>query len=259
MDAPLIHVIIRILTFLILSIVVSVPVAAEEWHGLRPGISTRQDVIREFGECPESQRQCEFNLADEDVFIEFAGADTCANAVEGRVLLIQRDFAVDASFASLNLNQLRFKKFDPSWPRGIGYQGFINEDIGLAVKTFNKRIIQVAYFSSSRERQFCPKYYAKPTEFVDAPVEHAPNLFIKCPKAPVSAGERLTFKAEYLRGLSILLSWSTTAGTIVEGQGRRRMILDTAGLNGKTIKVSVERMDSTGRIAMESCEIKFEK
>lgn len=255
----MIRVTIRILTFLILSIVVSVPVAAEEWHGLRPGISTRQDVIREFGECPEPQRQCEFNLADEDVFIEFAGADTCPNSVEGRVLLIQRDLALDASFASLNLSHLRFKKFDPSWPRGVGYQGFINEDIGLAVKTFNKRTIQVAYFPSSRQRQFCPGYYVMPREFVDAPVEHAPILFIKCPKGPVSAGERLTFKAEYLRGLSILLTWSATAGTIVEGQGRRRIILDSAGLNGKTIKVSVERMDSTGRVAMQSCEIKFQE
>jgi hypothetical protein len=249
----------RILAFLILSIVVSVPVAAEEWHGLRPGISTRQDVIREFGECPGSRRQCELNLADEDVFIEFAGADTCANSVEGRVLLIQRDFAVDASFASLNLSQLRFKKFDPSWPRGIGYQGFINEDIGLAVKTFNKRIIQVAYFPSSKARQFCSAFYVKPREFVDAPVEHAPNLFVKCPEGPVLAGGRLTFKAEYLRGLSILLTWSATAGNIVEGQGRRRMMLDSAGLNGKTINISVERIDSTGRIAMESCEIKFQK
>jgi hypothetical protein len=259
LDAPLILVIIRILTFLIVLIFISIPVAAEEWHGLRPGTSTRQDVIGEFGECPESQRECEFNLADEDVFIEFAGADTCANSIERRVLLIQRDFAVDASFASLNLNQLRFKKFDPSWPRGIGYQGFINEDIGLAVKTFNKQIIQVAYFPGSRERQFCPGYYAKPREFVDAQVEHAPNLFIKCRKGPASAGEQLTFKAEYLRGLFISLTWSATAGTIVEGQGRRRMILDTTGLNGKTIKVTVERIDSTGRIAMDSCEIKFQK
>ena len=252
-------VIIRILTFLILSFVASISVAAEEWHGVKPGISARQDVIREFGECPESQRPCEFNLADEDVFIEFATADNCGNSVEGRVLLIQRDFAVDTSFASLNPGKVRFKKFDPSLPRGIGYQGFINDEIGLAVKTFNKRVIQVAYFPGLKERQFCPGYYSKTKEFVDAPVEHAPNLFIKCPKGPVSAGERLTFKAEYLRGLSVLLTWSTTAGTIVEGQGRRRMILDTSGLNGKRIRVSLERADSTGRAAVDSCEIELKE
>jgi len=250
---------VRILTFLVSSIFLSVPVAAAEWHGLIPGRSTRQDVNRVLGECQSSTRQCEFNLTDEDVFITFAASDTCTSRDEGLVLLIQRDFLADVFFASLNLNYIRFKKFDPSWPHGIGYQGFINEEMGLAVKTFDKRIIQVAYFPGAKEREFCRAYYAKPREFVDAPVEHAPNLFVKCPKGPVSAGERLAFKAEYLRGLSILLTWSATAGNIVEGQGRRRMMLDTAGLNGKTIKVSVERMDSTGRVATDACEIRFKE
>ena len=250
---------VRILTILVCSIFFSVPVSAEEWHGLIPGRSTRQDVVPVLGECPPSARECEFNLSDEDVFVTFAASDTCASHAEGRVLLIQRDFVSDASFESLNLNHIRFKKFDPSYPHANGYQGFINEELGLAVKTFNKRIIQVAYFPGSKERQFCSAYYAKPREFVDAPVEHAPNLYVKCPKGPVSAGARLIFTTEYIRGLSILLTWNATAGNIVEGQGRRRMMLDTAGLNGKTIKVSVERMDSTGHVAWDACEIQFKE
>src|SRR5262245_60707602 len=199
---------IRILTLLIFSQVTSIPIAASEWHGLIPGQSTRQDVVREFGPCPESERECEFNLADEDVFLLFADADNCPSEVKDRLLLIQRDFARDASFTSLNLNAIRFKKFDPSWPRGLGYQGFINDEIGLAVKTFNKQIIQVAYFPKSKERQFCPGYYAKPREFIIAPVEHAPILRIECPKQPIAVGERVVFKAWYLRGLSVFLTWN---------------------------------------------------
>ena len=71
----------------------------------------------------------------------------------------------------------------------------------------------------------------------------------------VLAGEVVRFKAEYNRGLSILLTWNVSAGRIIEGQGRRHMAVDTAGLGGQTITVSIERADSTGFLSYDSCKV----
>ena len=43
------------------------------WHGLLPGRSTRQDLVRELGECPQQRGYCEFNLPTEEIYVTLSG------------------------------------------------------------------------------------------------------------------------------------------------------------------------------------------
>lgn len=233
-----------------------VPVVAAEWRGIKPGISTRADVVREFGECSATASVCEFNLPDEDVYITFAQAKTCA--AEGVVLLIERELAKEQSFASLNLDRRQFKKFDPTWPRNIGYQGYLDDKAGLLLKAFENKIFQVVYIPELTARKFCPTYYRKPREFIEVYVEHAPIVYIECPKQPVKADQPLILRAQYNRGLSILLSWTVSGGKILDGQLRRKVTIDPTGLAGKTIEVSLERLDSRMFTSFDRCKVSFE-
>jgi hypothetical protein len=195
-------------------------------------------------------------LPQEDVYITFSGPDVCENKIPaGTVLRIERELVDTATLASLSLDRKRFKKFDPTWPRHIGYQGYLDERAGLVMKAFNNRVFQINYFPKPTERKFCQTYYRNPKEFVETHVEHAPLVYLKCPKNPVLAGQVLRFKAEYNRGLSILLTWNVSAGRIVEGQGRRHMALDTAGLGGQSITVAIERADSASFVSYDSCKV----
>lgn len=248
----------RIPSYLFLLFFASFPVAADEWHGINPGISTRADVIREFGECSLTATVCEFNLPGEDVYITLSGPRACPDVAEGTVLLIERQLVDYQSFAALNLDQRRFKKFDPTWPRRIGYQGYIDNKDGLLLKAFNNKVFQIAYIPVITKRQFCPAYYGNPRQFIETYVEHAPPVSIECPKHALTAGKVLSLKAWYNPGLSILLTWYVDGAKLVSGQGRRKIAVDTNGLEGRTIKISVERADSTGFISADSCKVSFQ-
>jgi hypothetical protein len=246
----------RTLTYLSFLILAPAPVAAAEWRGIVPGRSTRQDVIREFSQCSDSSQRCEFSLPKEDVYITFSGSVDCpGDPADATVLLIERDLADEATLSSLSLKRRRFKKFDPTSPRHLGYQGYLDEKAGLVVKAFNNRVFQVYYFPVQGDRAICPNYYRKPRDFAQTYVEHAPLVYLKCPKTEVLAGELLRFKAEFIRGLSIVLTWVVSAGRIVEGHGRRNMTLDTKGLEGQTITIQIERADSTGFVSADSCKV----
>lgn len=248
----------RSLSYLFLLFFTGVPVAAAEWRGITPGSSTRADVVRELGECPAEASQCEFNLPEEDVYITFSGAKTCADGPEGTVLLIERELVNYQAFVDLKLDRRRFKKFDPTWPRKIGYQGYLDDKAGLLLKAFENKIFVIAHIPALTARKVCPTYYRKPRELIEVWVEHAPPVFIDCPKQPLKADKPLILKVWYGRGLSIFLTWTVSGGQILEGQGRRKIVIDTTGLAGQTIEVLVERLDSTMFTSFDRCKVSFE-
>src|SRR5688500_8624468 len=106
-------------------------VTAEEWRGIVPLRSTREDVTRLFGQCSGKENLCEFTLPNEDILIVFSSNDACPNLPADTVLLIERELRAATTLAGLGLDQRRFKSFDPSWPRKIGYRGYIDEQSGL--------------------------------------------------------------------------------------------------------------------------------
>src|SRR5687767_10609556 len=150
----------RTLSYLFLTVLASVPVAAEEWRGIIPGRSTREDVVRQFTQCAGSAQYCELTLPDEDVDITFSSPASCVQQpTPDIVLLIERELVKPATLESLHLDRKRFKTFDPTRPRRLGYRGYIDEKAGLALKAFNNQVFQIYHFPVATSRNVCPAFY----------------------------------------------------------------------------------------------------
>ena len=70
-----------------------------------------------------------------------------------------------------------------------------------------------------------------------------PRISVTCPTEMTEMGTPMTFSAKVnggATGAQLAFNWTASAGTIVNGQGTPSMILDTIGLGGQNIKVTVE-------------------
>jgi hypothetical protein len=73
--------------------------------------------------------------------------------------------------------------------------------------------------------------------------DECPRITVKCPTADVQQGVPLTFTASISGGTPHALytfNWTISAGTISSGQGTSTITLDTTGLGGQNITVTVE-------------------
>jgi len=231
-------------------------VEAEEWRGITPLKSTRADVVRIFKECTDQQESCEFSVDTEDITIVFAGIQNCVGVPVDTVLSIQRELQHDTTLEALGLDKRRFKTFDPSTPPKLGYRGFIDDQAGLILKSLDKKIFQINYIATEKERSACPKYYENPRDFVEVFLPHFQVVnSVECPQNAV-AGDKVPIAASYAHtGQRILLTWYSTAGRIVEGRTQRTIFLDTTGLGGKEVTVTVELNDGTQHTATGSCKL----
>ena len=244
------------LFFLFLAFVITAQeVAAAEWRGLVPLRSTRADVVRLFGECANEKRACVFAIENEDILIVFSGPNECDGMPEGTVLSIQRELQIATTFDALNLDRRRFKSFDPSIPRNMGYRGFIDEKSGLLFKTFRGEVFQINYIAPKEQWQVCRVYYQRPREFVEVITPHVMMVqSVVCPGSSRVAGEKVIIVANYFpTGQRILVSWDISHGQILKGQNTRRIVLDTTGLQGKTVTVTAEVNDGNQHTATGSC------
>ena len=197
-------------------------------------------------------------LDNEDVEILFSGAQNCNNLPPGVVLSVQRVLRKATSFEALHVDKSRFKTFDPSLPRNLGYRGFIDEKSGLLLKTFQGEVFQINYIPPKQDWHACPDYYRKPREFVAVFFPHVLSVnSVVCPTSDPIAGEKIQILASYENtGQRMFVLWATTAGKIVEGQETKRILLDTTGLAGKFVTVTVEISDSSKHAANGSCTFK---
>jgi hypothetical protein len=247
------------LACLCLMTVTAAHVKAEGWRGIVPLHSTREDVVRLLGQCSDEVERCVFSLPTEDVYIAFSAREACSHELPaGTVLLIERELLTATSLLALNLDKRRFKIFDPSWPRNIGYRGYIDEKAGLILKAFNGGIFQIDYIATAEDRRLCPAYYREPRQFVQVVREHVPVVSVSCPPDTLTAGEPIRFIVQHtLSGLRMTFGWHLSAGKIIDGQGRRQITVDTTGLEGQTIVATVERWDSFGHVVVASCKVQF--
>jgi hypothetical protein len=75
-----------------------------------------------------------------------------------------------------------------------------------------------------------------------------------CPETSPIAGEKVVIRAYYPRtGQRFTFLWQTSEGRIVEGQNTSTILLDTTGLEGKTIRVTLELSDGDFHAAFASC------
>lgn len=67
--------------------------------------------------------------------------------------------------SDLKLNEDKLKKFDPTDPPHNDYEGFVDEESGVSVRT-HKGIVQIVnYFATAKDARLCPNYYATPKWF----------------------------------------------------------------------------------------------
>ncbi len=82
------------------------------------------------------------------------------------VLLIQFTPKSGLSLADLKLDLSKFKKFDPSEPKDIGFEGYLNEKEGLIVVTYKGEVNQIDYIATPEDQKTCLEYYSNPEKFV---------------------------------------------------------------------------------------------
>ena len=73
--------------------------------------------------------------------------------------------------------------------------------------------------------------------------DECPRITVTCPTSFVRQGEPLTFTAAISGGApnaQYSFTWTVSAGTISSGQGTPTITLDTTGLGGQNIQVTVE-------------------
>lgn len=245
------------LFFCIFALLVSVQhVAAEEWRGIVPLRSTREDVVRVFGECSDGKSECSFVLPNEEILIVFARDFCPEGAPPDTVLMIERQLQNGTSLSALGLSKRRFKTFNP-WYRGnTDYRAYFDEKSGLLLKSFRGEIFQINYIPTKSERLFC-RYYLNPKEFVRVVSEHVPYVNIRCPETTV-AGDKIVITADYARtGERNLLAWHTTGGKIVNREDPTRLFLDTSGLEGQIITVTVERHNGNFGRMSSACTMRI--
>lgn len=233
-------------------------VAAEEWRGIVPLRSTRPDVVRVFNQCSVAEPYCGFTLENEEILIIFSTLESCNGVPPDTVLSIQRELQNAIPFTALTLDKRRFKAFDPAIPRNMGYRGFIDEKSGLLFKTFLGEVFQFNYIAAKKDWPVCFAYYRNPREFVEVIRPHFQMISsVGCPQTAPIAGEKVVIRADYPRtGQRLLLTWETTDGRILEGQGTGEIVLDTTGLEGKIITVTVELNDGNQHTANAACTFK---
>lgn len=241
--------------FLVFAFVIAAQqAAAEEWHGIKPLSSTRADVVLVFGECSDKEKQCEFTSEGEDISVDFSSAQNCHVATTDTVLLIKRVLRNAKTIKALGFDKRRFKSFDPSIPRNMGYRAYVDEKSGLLFKTLEGEVFEIYYIAPKSGWRACSNYYVDNRELLRVVFEHV--FMVRAVNCPITAadGERVSIDADYaFTGQRLLPTWYTTGGRIVAGQGTRKILLDTTGLAGKVFTVTIEVNDGRGLTAAGSC------
>ena len=81
-----------------------------------------------------------------------------------------------------------------------------------------------------------------------------PNLIINCPSGAVRAGSEVQVTADIPEEGEFVFVWRVTPAKIIKGDGTRTITIDTTGLQGQTIEVTVDASDGNGHIVPANCK-----
>jgi hypothetical protein len=211
---------------------------AKGWRAIVPLHSTRQDVVRAFGHCNDSDPSCEFNYNNEFVHIEFAhdSQKRCDGTVQPETVLLVEVFPKNP----VSLKKLGLKRRDFRAVRlDRDTKAYVDEVNGLVLKVREARVLQLDYLASDKDKSICSSYYDRPEEFAqDIFRSHVPVINVNCPSS-VRAGDPVTFVADLDGEPRISFLWRLSVGKIQSGQGTKTITVDTSGLEGKSIVATV--------------------
>ena len=213
---------------------------AEVWKGITPGLATRPGVVRLFHKCNDRLLPCEFEVDGDKIRIVFSGMvqDSfykCAGRLPADTVLMvevtrQRPFSLKRFRQGLSLKKLG---------KTQDFAGYVDERAGLILKTRGDKSIQLNYAAAGSDRLRCEDYYRNPIEFVQV-VTHCPPVSIETVTA---AGDKLELKADVQRDPKMTLVWTVSSGKILKQSGAN-VTIDTSGLDGQTLKVTVQALGS---------------
>jgi hypothetical protein len=181
----------KILASGILVLLLNLVTYAEGWRGIIPFHSTRADVEKLLGQPPlppnDGTRIYTLNkgrsiyFTDEgEVYIVYAnnffGSESINECLkklpEDAVLFISVEPKNKVELESLNLDLNRFKTFDPSTPKNIGYKAYLDKEAGLLIRTYKGKVDETCYIAASKDNYLCPKYYENPESLVQLIVDY---------------------------------------------------------------------------------------
>lgn len=170
---------ISIKTWFIFTLLVAFPcnhLKAQDWKGIKPIQSTKDDVERILGAPLEAnESRAKYRLEEADIYIVFASSKAIRPCVRrlpaGTVMLITVTPRKKIKFAELGLNQTDFEISDPSAPSGIGYQCLTNKTSGVVIRTLNGYIDEIHYIANEKDSDRCSEYYTNPRSFCNIIVD----------------------------------------------------------------------------------------
>jgi hypothetical protein len=166
-----------------LLLILSAVSQAKDWRGLVPLHSSRGDVEKLLGPphpppgdgaraYTMHEGRSIYFIEEGEIYIVYTnGKDSewfdCGGKVpSGTVLLIQVTPKKEMTLRDLHLDENRLKRFDPAEPKGIGYEGYLDEEDGIIVRTYKGRIEEICYIAAAKDKHLCPSYYENPEAFI---------------------------------------------------------------------------------------------
>jgi hypothetical protein len=223
-------------------------VEAKSWRGIVPLQSTKSDVERLLGKPAEAtDKFLSYQFRGETVYISLITKDPDKRDLQafpaGTVESIQV-FPKNVTFvADLGLDENKIIFMKGSKPEYAGFQGYVDQDAGIIVKTNGREVEIIFYFADARDRAKCPSCSIDPQTIADVPI------CILCPTVSVSCADEVEDgrMASFTTNVAIgepsnplTYTWTVTGGKIVEGQGTSSIKVDSKGLQDKTITATVD-------------------
>jgi hypothetical protein len=147
-------------------------VAGGSWHGITPLHSSRTDVENLWGKPlpPPSDSGRAYTLNDNrsiyftdegEVYVLYARFTTgCDKSVTAdTVLWVSLTPKRRVLLSNLGIDTSRFRIYDPSTPRGIGYKAYSDEANGYELLTFKGVVEEIYYQPTAVDRKLCPTYF----------------------------------------------------------------------------------------------------
>jgi len=232
---------IKFLLIILLLLLFRVSSFAAEWQGIIPGVSTRSDVVRSFQRCADHSLPCAFDLDGDQIRIVFSGMVQnyfyqCAERLPAETVLVvevtpRRPIALQNLLRSHNLRKLGTVS---------KISGYIDEGSGLILKSLKHQVIQLNYVAARADRRRCEDYYADPAQFVRV-TTHCPPITLEGSTQVATDGDVVRFQANVQPDPKMTLIWTVSAGRIITQSGRQ-MALDTTGLRGKSVIVTLQAL-----------------
>ena len=201
-------------------------------------------MVRLLGQCGDANAPCQFDQNGQNILVVFSGGALNDFYECARSLPADRVLVIEVTTDPIPLKKLGLgRSLKPLGPALLGFRGYVDEPGGLVLKTYNGKVIQLNYIADAANRSQCRDYYENLSDFVQV-VTHCPPVALQGPDGPVKAGDKITFQANAVADPKLTLSWNLSAGKIIGAMATRTISVDTAGLEGQLLTVTVQARSS---------------